>query len=130
MITLFVGACLLSLGEPPSMMWPLLAGAAGGMAFLIRPYTAVCVAAPTLLYVAVSAANSRGWRSAGRRLAAGAAPALVLAGLFLGYNALLTGHPIPSPFVRYDPADLSGNSSPPGGPSFRLQHLVIPKVVD
>ena len=100
-----------------------LAGAAVGLAFFSRPYTAVLFALPFVLHAVVTLAASGAWRvpvaaaglvdeqseeSArglfGRRLiTATLGSAGVLAAL--GYNAVVTGDPFVFPYLAFAPQD-------------------------
>ncbi|MGY1690807.1 glycosyltransferase family 39 protein [Geodermatophilus sp. SYSU D01105] len=79
------------------------AGAVWGLAAFARPFDAVLVAAPFVLYALVDAWRARragegGWSWTGCtvRLAAGAAPLLALS---MGYNAVVVGGPLRLPFT-------------------------------
>lgn len=80
----------------------LAAGAVGGLAFLVRPMTAVALLLPAVLW-----ALWRRWRErdAGRSLSAlafGAAPALAA---FLLYNAVVYGGPLTTGYAVWDPSE-------------------------
>ena len=78
----------------------VLAGLLGGYAFLTRPFTAVALLAPAVLWGL--------WRLRGEgrllpgvgRMAAGAAPSLAL---FLLYDWAVFGHPLTTGYQVYDP---------------------------
>lgn len=83
--------------------WPLAAGAAIGIAFFARPYTAVLFASPFIAHA--------GWRMwtgdldviVQNGLIAGVG--LVGVGLTLGYNAAMTGSPWLFPYQAFAPLD-------------------------
>jgi 4-amino-4-deoxy-L-arabinose transferase-like glycosyltransferase len=88
--------------------WGVAAGAAVGVAFFARPYTAVLFAAPFIAH----AVGSLWWTRDGpdfrptlTRLLAVAVPGLVGVGVTLGYNALVTGDPFLFPYKAFGPND-------------------------
>jgi len=87
-----------------------LAGAAVGIAFFARPYTAVLFAAPFLAHACYSlAVGFRRDRSAARRALARLAPTALLGlagvGTALTYNAVVTGSPWLFPYEAFAPRD-------------------------
>ncbi|QLG63880.1 DUF7846 domain-containing protein [Halorarum salinum] len=93
--------------------WAALAGAAVGLAFFSRPYTAVCFAAPFLLHalavLARAARDGRVDRSVRRavfeRYAVMATLGLAGVALALGYNWTVTGDPLVFPYEAFAPRD-------------------------
>jgi 4-amino-4-deoxy-L-arabinose transferase-like glycosyltransferase len=107
---LFIAIAAYCLLKPNPKGWGtwLGLGASAGMAFLIRPYTAVLLLAPSLLYAAWNTWKKKdypiwkGWLL-------GTLPAFaVFVGLFLLYNQTQTGHAFRQPFEVYDPGDRLG----------------------
>jgi hypothetical protein len=93
-----------------SWRYGLAAGGSIGVAFFARPYTAVLFAAPFVAHALVAlwraARGSRGeFGHVATRTAAVAVPGLVLVGVTLGYNALLTGSPTTFPYEAFAPRD-------------------------
>jgi hypothetical protein len=91
--------------EPSSWRQALLMGTGAGMAFLIRPFSAVLVLLPLALGVMWVTWNHRKERSVLGAFTAGTAPLLIAAGAYLLYNYRLTGDPLLQPFTKYDPLD-------------------------
>jgi hypothetical protein len=87
--------------DPTSRRDALLAGLGAGMAFLIRPFTAVLLLAPAGFAMLALAVRRRAWGG----LALAAAPLAAACALFLLYNHLLTGDPFLQPFTKYNPSD-------------------------
>ncbi|MFC7155086.1 glycosyltransferase family 39 protein [Halomarina halobia] len=88
--------------------YALVAGAAIGVAFLSRPYTALLFALPFVahaLAVLWRARRTGEFPSALRRYAAVAVPGLAFVGITLGYNALVTGDPLLFPYAAFGPRD-------------------------
>jgi len=83
--------------------WAAAAGAAIGLAFFARPYTAVLFAAPFVAHALWTLA--RDWRTAIPRQAATAALGLAGVGLTLAYNAAVTGSPLTFPYEAFAPLD-------------------------
>ncbi|OAQ52409.1 hypothetical protein HTG_12360 [Natrinema mahii] len=79
------------------------AGAAIGLAFFARPYTAVLFAAPFIAHACWTL--WRDHRAALPRQAATAAFGLVGVGLALAYNAVVTGSPLVFPYEAFAPLD-------------------------
>jgi len=86
-----------------SLRWAALSGAAIGLAFFARPYTAVLFAAPFVVHAVWTL--RRGRRTAARRQAVTAATGLSGVLLALGYNAFVTGSPLLFPYAAFAPAD-------------------------
>ena len=91
-----------------------VAGAAVGVAFFARPYTAVLFAAPFVVHACWTLARSRAWRHtadasvvsdalARRGATAGLGAAGVVAAL--GYNWVATGDPLVFPYQAFAPRD-------------------------
>ncbi|WP_135663959.1 ArnT family glycosyltransferase [Halorhabdus rudnickae] len=83
--------------------WAAAAGAAIGLAFFARPYTAVLFAVPFVAHAFWTL--TRNWRTALPRQASTAALGLAGVGLTLGYNALVTGSPLTFPYEAFAPLD-------------------------
>jgi hypothetical protein len=81
-------------------------GLAAGMAFSIRPYTAVAFLLPLALWYATSKDRSETWPSWTRKQALALGGFLLPFLFFLGYNKLQTGSPWVQPFNRYDPKEM------------------------
>jgi len=80
-----------------------LAGAAIGLAFFARPYTAVLFAAPFVVHACWRLWGD--WRARLPRLASTAILGLAGVGLALAYNAVLTGSPWLFPYEAFAPLD-------------------------
>ena len=80
-------------------------GLAAGLAFLARPYTAIVIFTPLLVYLLWRASRTGTFRAAIVSLAWAALPALACFSIFLAYNYLQTGDPWVQPFQKYDPHD-------------------------
>lgn len=108
-------ACLLSLtaalwamfehAERPSTAKALGAGLSAGLAFLIRPFTAVAILGPAAVYAAARAVREGRRARALGGLGAALLPLGLCLGLFLAYNHAQTGSAWVQPFERYDPSD-------------------------
>ncbi|WP_254531506.1 ArnT family glycosyltransferase [Natrinema gelatinilyticum] len=83
--------------------WAGVAGAAIGLAFFSRPYTAVLFAAPFVAHACWTL--SRDSRRALPRQATTAALGLAGVGLALAYNATVTGSPLLFPYEAFAPLD-------------------------
>jgi len=81
----------------------LLAGAAIGLAFFARPWTAVLFATPFVALVGWRL--RRGSRSVLRRALLTAVPGLLGVLAALGYNAVVTGAPLTFPYEAFAPLD-------------------------
>jgi 4-amino-4-deoxy-L-arabinose transferase-like glycosyltransferase len=91
-----------------SPRWGLVAGAAVGLAFFARPYTAVLFAAPFVAHALGSLWWSRttdAFRPALGRLLAVAGVGLAGVVATLGYNLLLTGDALVFPYEAFGPND-------------------------
>ncbi|WP_255681845.1 glycosyltransferase family 39 protein [Natrinema sp. SYSU A 869] len=96
----------------------VLAGAAIGLAFFARPYTAILFAAPFICHAGWSVLQSvRGrWWERGLRPLPGpvrrngltAAAGFAFVGLALAYNARVTGSPLTFPYAAFAPLDGPG----------------------
>ncbi|MFW6448184.1 MAG: glycosyltransferase family 39 protein [Halobacteriota archaeon] len=86
-----------------------IAGAAIGLAFLARPYTAVLVAIPFVIHagwrVASSVRARRPLDGPVTRNAVTGSLGLVFVGLTLAYNARMTGDPLSFPYEAFAPRD-------------------------
>jgi len=92
--------------------WAGVAGAAVGLAFFSRPYTAVLFAAPFICHACWRLRTDLGPVVRERRLTATAARLAVTAALglvgvtvALGYNAVVTGSPLVFPYQAFAPLD-------------------------
>ncbi|WP_136688464.1 DUF7846 domain-containing protein [Halorhabdus amylolytica] len=83
--------------------WAAGAGAAVGLAFFARPYTAVLFAAPFVVHALWTLA--RDWQSVLPRQTTTATLGLGGVALTLGYNALVTGSPLTFPYEAFAPLD-------------------------
>nr|WP_325064006.1 glycosyltransferase family 39 protein [Halobacterium bonnevillei] len=95
-----------------SVAWAAVAGAAVGLAFFSRPYTAVLFAAPFVAHavwtLAGSVASLRDdWtvRPTLRRRVATASLGLAGVAVTLSYNAVVTGDPLVFPYEAFAPLD-------------------------
>ena len=86
-----------------SPRWAGLAGAAIGLAFFARPYTAVLFAAPFVVHALWTLRDVD--RRAARRQGVTATLGLAGVALALGYNAVVTGSPLLFPYEAFDPGD-------------------------
>ncbi|RKD98375.1 DUF7846 domain-containing protein [Halopiger aswanensis] len=86
--------------------WAAGAGAAIGLAFFARPYTAVLFAAPFILHACWTI--RRDPRAALPRQLATAALGLAGVALALSYNAVVTGSPLVFPYQAFAPLDGPG----------------------
>jgi 4-amino-4-deoxy-L-arabinose transferase-like glycosyltransferase len=83
--------------------WAAVAGAAVGLAFFARPYTAVLFATPFVGHALWTLSDD--WRAALPRQAVTAGLGLAGVGLALGYNAVTTGSPLVFPYQAFAPLD-------------------------
>ncbi len=91
-----------------SVRWAALAGAAVGLAFFARPYTAVLFAAPFVGHASWTLWATRGSDAFAPTLRRqGTTAALGTAGVLatLGYNVLMTGDPLLFPYQAFAPQD-------------------------
>jgi hypothetical protein len=91
-----------------SVGWAALAGAATGLAFFARPYTAVLFAVPFIVHALVTLRGplrERAITDLARRRTATAAFGLVGVVVALGYNAVVTGDPFVFPYQAFAPLD-------------------------
>jgi hypothetical protein len=91
-----------------SPRWGLAAGAAIGLAFFSRPFTAVCFATPFIAHAVGSLWWTRGterFRPTLVRLLAVAGVGLAGVGVTLAYNAVVTGDPFLFPYKAFGPND-------------------------
>jgi hypothetical protein len=91
-----------------SPWWGLAAGAAIGLAFFARPYTAVCFAAPFIAHALGSLWWTRGtdaFRPTLTRLLAVAGLGVAGVAVALAYNAVMTGDPLVFPYKAFGPND-------------------------
>jgi hypothetical protein len=117
---LLFAVCYLRGVRRESQRWAGAAGAAVGIAFFARPYTAVLFAAPFIvhaLWQVARAVRERGVRppaalwplpNAAARNALTAAGGLAGVGVALAYNAHLTGDPLVFPYEAFAPMDGPG----------------------
>ncbi len=101
---LFFYAAVRSL-ESPNPVFPVLAGSCLGIAFLVRPYSAVAIAFPMSVYWLVKLVQRPRliWRGVLLFIAF-----LPLFALYFVYNYYQTGSPLLSPFEYYNPFDKPG----------------------
>jgi 4-amino-4-deoxy-L-arabinose transferase-like glycosyltransferase len=83
--------------------WAAVAGAAVGLAFFARPYTAVLFAAPFVAHACWTLAAD--WRAALPRQAVTGTLGTAGVGVALAYNAVLTGSPFTFPYEAFAPRD-------------------------
>jgi hypothetical protein len=91
-----------------SPRWGVVAGAAIGLAFFARPYTAVLFAGPFVAHALGSLWWTRGterFRPTLTRLLAVAALGSAGVVVALGYNAVMTGDPLVFPYQAFGPND-------------------------
>jgi 4-amino-4-deoxy-L-arabinose transferase-like glycosyltransferase len=92
-----------------SVRWAAVAGAAVGLAFFARPYTALLFALPFVVHAGWSLVAARGdstaLRSVGSRQITTAAVGLVGVALTLAYNWRITGDPLLFPYEAFAPLD-------------------------
>jgi hypothetical protein len=77
------------------------AGLVGGFAFLIRPFTAVALLAPVVLWALIRMRHERRWIGAAGWMALGAAPCLFA---YLAYSRVMFGGALVSGYEAYDAA--------------------------
>jgi hypothetical protein len=92
------------------LRWAVLAGAAAGVAFHVRSYTAVLFAAPFIAHTGYRLLRAirgdrRRRRRAVTRAVATALPGLAFVALALAYNATVTGAPFTFPYRAFGPHD-------------------------
>ncbi|WP_254543846.1 DUF7846 domain-containing protein [Halomarina pelagica] len=100
--------CYVRAARTGRLGYALAAGAAIGVAFFSRPYTALLFALPFVahaLAVLWRARRTGAFPSVLRRYAAIAVPGLAFVGVTLGYNALVTGDPLLFPYEAFAPND-------------------------
>lgn len=83
-------------------------GLSGGLAFAMRPFTAVILLALPAAYVIFQFRHVDRRASLLRGLAWALPPALLCLGLFLAYNRAMTGELFLQPFEKYAPWDVPG----------------------
>ncbi|MFB6105641.1 MAG: glycosyltransferase family 39 protein [Halobacteriaceae archaeon] len=98
---LFALAYLRSVGLS-SRRWAALAGAAVGLAFFARPYTAVLFAAPFVAHAALGVSRDRATLA---RHGVVAGVGLAGVALALAYNVAVTGAPLLFPYEAFAPLD-------------------------
>jgi len=97
-----------------SPRWAAIAGAATGLAFFTRPYTAVLFAAPFVAHAVWTLLPALRDRSTGpvvRRRSATAAVGLLGVAVTLAYNAVVTGSPLLFPYQAFAPSTASGSAA-------------------
>lgn len=87
-----------------SWKYGLLAGAAAGLAFFARPYTALLFAAPFLLHAGITMVRREEW-VVRRNLVLTATVGSLFVAVTLAYNAAMTGSPHLFPFEVFAPGD-------------------------
>ncbi|RXK49005.1 ArnT family glycosyltransferase [Halorientalis pallida] len=90
-------------GKSGDRRWAGAAGAAVGLAFFARPYTAVLFAVPVIGHALWTLSRER--RDALPRQILTAAFGLAGVALSLGYNAVVTGSPLVFPYQAFAPKD-------------------------
>ncbi|QSW99911.1 glycosyltransferase family 39 protein [Haloterrigena alkaliphila] len=103
MLNLAFAYCYLRADRTDDRRWAGAAGAAIGLAFFARPYTAVLFAAPFLAHACWTL--YRDPRAALPRQSATAAFGLAGVGLALTYNTVVTGSPLLFPYEAFAPRD-------------------------
>jgi hypothetical protein len=104
-LTCFLGAYLDSWVSPDGYRAYVLMGVGAGLAFLVRPYTAVAAVAP-LAIVRVRENLKAGHPPANLgRLGLAAGVFGLFVAVLLWYNYEITGNPLLQPFSKYDPHD-------------------------
>lgn len=89
-----------------SLPYAALAGMASGLAFFARPYTAVLFAAPFIAHAGLTLIRAEPTESGTfRRTAVTAGLGLLLVGVTLAYNAVMTGSPLLFPYEAFAPRD-------------------------
>ncbi|WP_259517060.1 glycosyltransferase family 39 protein [Halanaeroarchaeum sp. HSR-CO] len=97
--------------------WAVASGAAVGLAFFARPYTAVLFAAPFVLHALWTLAVD--WSAAVTRQVIVASLGVVGVATALAYNAMMTGSPWVFPYQAFGPLD---------GPGFGHRQLLAHEV--
>ncbi|WP_459808314.1 DUF7846 domain-containing protein [Halopiger thermotolerans] len=106
MLNLAFAYCYLRADRADDRRWAAGAGAAIGLAFFARPYTAVLFAAPFIVHACWTI--WRDPRAALPRQFATAALGLAGVALALAYNAVVTGSPLVFPYQAFAPLDGPG----------------------
>ncbi|MFC7203377.1 glycosyltransferase family 39 protein [Haloferax namakaokahaiae] len=108
MLNLAFAVCYVRAVRRDSSGYAVVAGAAIGLAFFARPFTAVLFALPFILHTVWTLVA--GWRAdvfvpVFRRAVAIALPGLAFVVLTLAYNAVVTGDPFVFPYLAFAPND-------------------------
>ncbi|MDO8670511.1 MAG: glycosyltransferase family 39 protein [Dehalococcoidia bacterium] len=106
----------------PNLIFPILAGATLGMAYITRQLTTAGIAVPFVLYGLVDL--RRGWRSV-RKYGLMSFVFAIFAGLLLLYNRELTGDPFLNPYELWWPFDTVGFGPKVGGGEHTLEAALI-----
>jgi len=109
LLNLSFAAAYVRLHRTGRRRWGLVAGAATGLAFFARPYTAVLFAAPFICHACWLLWRARADGSLLRRRLGRLLPVAVIGigfvGLTLAYNAVVTGDTFTFPFIEFAPED-------------------------
>ncbi|MFC7138275.1 ArnT family glycosyltransferase [Halosimplex aquaticum] len=103
LLNLCFAYCYLRADRTGDLRWAAAAGAAVGLAFFSRPYTAVLFASPFVAHALWTL--RRDFRGTLSRQATTAALGLLGVAVALGYNAVTTGSPIVFPYEAFAPLD-------------------------
>lgn len=102
----FFVRCLKNLNKDSNKVYPLISGLALGTLFFDRPYDAVLVGTPFMIYLFYKAAEKK--RYITLKLCIMILSFLLIFLIALLYNYILTGDPLLFPFNRYEPLDTLG----------------------
>jgi 4-amino-4-deoxy-L-arabinose transferase-like glycosyltransferase len=108
-MTLFAYAAFRCLREATARLPYLVMGASLGVAFVIRPYTALALALPFGAWLLVSSVLTNQLRVLLKGCLLSAVPLVISLTGFLVYNDLQTGHWLLQPFSKYNPRDTPFN---------------------
>jgi hypothetical protein len=117
------------LREPAARLGYVALGCSAGVAFLIRPYTAVALLILPALYFPVHLAKRMPRRQVVANLVCAAGPVLACAGLLMLYNIAQGGDAIAGPYAQYDSAYRLARG--PGSPdwSWALRQNLVDRIV-